>query len=279
MIKLLYELSAFTYQGQNGNKAGVVLDANECSKEYFQYLAKKFNYSEIAFVKQSSSADYEIRFFTPNSEIDMCGHATIACFGLLKQLGKLSKKKYSVKLNIGIIDVYVKENSILMKQLSPVFEKLISRDEICESLNISDDMLGSLPVQKVSTGIYDIIIPIKSKEILNSIRPNYDKITSISKSHVVVGYHLFSIDDKKIYTRNFAPLYGINEECATGSSSGALACYLFKNSLIKTDILYSFYQGESMNMLSKIDVYLERKNNSISVYVGGEYSKFTCISL
>lgn len=274
MDYILYELSSFTYNSQNGNKAGVILNSEKLSIDERQAIAAKYQYSEIAYIEQSSCADFKIEFFTPNSEVDLCGHATICAFGLLKQLDIITIGKYSAELKAGIINVDVSEDTVLMSQVLPKYGEVINKEEIAASLNINTNSLSNLNCQMISTGLFDIMVPIINREILNNIKPNFKTISDISEKYNAVGYHLFTIEDGIIYTRNFAPLYEIDEECATGSSSGALACYLYENNLVTLNKNYIIYQGESMNMKSEISVFLKGDDNITEVLVGGKYSTY-----
>ncbi len=277
MENLLYELSSFTYNGTNGNLAGVILDAAHLTNDERQLIASKHSYSEIAFVEPSEVADFKLTFFTPNSEVDLCGHATIAALGLLKQLNKIANGTFKLELKAGIVTVFVEDNNILMEQISPQFKTIIDKSIIAKSLKINETDFLDLNCQMVSTGLFDIIVPIVDRQTLNAINPNFKLVANVSKQFDTVGYHLFTIEDQQIYTRNFAPLYEINEECATGSASGALACYLYQNGLLKLNTTTDFYQGEAMQQLSKISVKLEMQDQTIIVYVGGSVSNYRIV--
>ena len=130
-----------------------------------------------------------------------------------------------------------------------------------------------LEPQIVSTGLLDIILPVKNRTILNSINPDYPHLAKLSKNYGVVGLHAFTLDHG-YYTascRNFAPLYGINEEAATGTSNSALTYYLYVNNIIKEfDKDYIFLQGEKMNRQSKIITRLEQRD-MLTVLCGGTF--------
>jgi len=164
-------------------------------------------------------------------------------------------------------------------------------------------MSQSYPIQIVSTGLKDIIIPITTLDKLFKITPNNDKISQLSKKYDVVGYHLFTMDtldktNSTAHARNLAPLYGVDEESATGTASCALACYLYRHKLIKgseeiigddkSDMkpkhiekvevgsggsrIYQmqFEQGYCMKTPSQIFIELEGKGDEImSIKVGG----------
>jgi len=270
-----YSINSFAKTTTGGNPAAVVLDSERFSKEEMLKIANRIGFSETAFVFKTNKADFEVRFFTPKAEVDLCGHATIGLFSILFTLKMIKKGKYKILTKAGILEIKVeKDGSIFMEQTTPIFSNIINKEEIIDSLRIKEeDLINDLPCQIVSTGLRDIIIPVKNISILNSINPNFDKIKDISKKYNVIGYHLFALSDSNNIVascRNFAPLYEINEEAATGTSNGALACYLYKYGIIDKTEEILLEQGISMNKPSLIKVNLEIKNKIINkVEVGG----------
>ncbi len=276
MVKV-FTLNAFAKTKDGGNPAGVVIDADSLSEKDMQKIAQKVGFSETAFVQKSDKADFKVSFFTPKGEVDLCGHATIATFYLLAAKGLIKPGNYSQETKAGILNLEVKEdNTIFMNQNLPKFFDVSDKKEIAKSLNISEDAISpDLPVQIVSTGLRDVLIPIKSLKDLFEIKPNFESVSKISKKYDVIGYHLFTLETKfgsAAHCRNLAPLYDIPEESATGTSNGALACYLFKYGKIskkQADNLV-FEQGYSMKKPSEILVQLKIKNDEIAeVKVGG----------
>ena len=273
-------IHAFTKSGKGGNPAGIVLNSEELSKTVMKNIAKEVGLSETAFVQKSKIADYKVRFFTPEEEVDLCGHATIAVFYLLRHKKTIKSGRYTQETKAGIINLEVtKNNTIFMTQKLPKFYDKLKKKEIADSLNISTDLISDkLPIQIVSTGLRDILVPIESLKSLHKIKPNFDKVSKISKKHNVVGYHLFSLETKfnsTAHCRNFAPLHGIPEESATGTSNGALSCYLFKHEVLPTNKIKNLVleQGYSMNLPSEIIVNLKLQKDKISeVKVGGTAS-------
>lgn len=273
----VYTLNAFAKIEEGGNPAGVVLDADSLSDETMQKIAQKVGFSETAFVQKSDKADFKVRFFTPNGEVDLCGHATIATFYLMAKKNLLKSGTYTQETKAGILNLEVQnDNTIFMNQNSPQFFDEIKKKEIAESLNISEEIISDdLPVQIVSTGLRDIFIPIKSLEDLHNIKPNFEEVSKVSKKYDVIGYHLFTLEtkyDSTAHCRNLAPLYDIPEEAGTGTSSGALSCYLFKYGKIsKQDVNHLiFEQGYSMKKPSEIFVNLKLQDDKIvEVKVGG----------
>jgi PhzF family phenazine biosynthesis protein len=272
-----YTLNAFAKTPDGGNPAGVVLSADKLTEAQMKSIASVIGFSETAFVIRSDKADFKVRFFTPTDEVDLCGHATIATFSTLLALEIVIPGNYTQETKAGILDVKVNEDrSILMDQNLPVYSEIVDKNEIAASLNITpDQIIDDLPVQVVSTGLRDIIIPVKSSSVLKAIKPNNDIISEISKKYNVTGYHIFTFDthsDSIANCRNLAPLYGIPEESATGTSNGALACYLYKYNKLSDEQQkhMTIEQGYTMNKPSEIIAELHQLHGEISsVKVGG----------
>ena len=98
----VYTLNAFVKERKGGNPAGVVLSADFITDSEMQAIAKKVGFSETAFVLKTDKADLRLRYFTPAGEVPLCGHATIAAFGLLLKKGSIEAGKYSLETNAGI---------------------------------------------------------------------------------------------------------------------------------------------------------------------------------
>lgn len=276
MKLMVYTLNAFTKAEDGGNPAGVVLQADGLSDEEMLSIAQKIGFSETAFVQKSEKANYKVRFFTPNSEVELCGHATIATFVLLKKQGIINDGVWCQETKAGILNVEVQDNKVYMNQNTPKYCNSINKNEVADSLNITqNDFVSHLPIQVVSTGLKDIMIPIKSLDRLLAIKPDFEKITALSKKYHIIGFHAFSLEtqyNSTAHCRNFAPLYNINEESATGTANGALACYLYNHGIIteKQSGELVFEQGYSMQKPSEILVRLKIDKNKIcEVKVGG----------
>lgn len=264
----LYRVSSFTYQSLGGNKAGVYINADDLSEKDMQKIAKDLGYSETAFVLKSDVADFKVRFFTPLSEVDLCGHATIATFHVLKELKMIKNGIYTQETKAGILKINVLDSEIYMQQKNPIYGDTIDHKALLKCfkhIEYHEDLKPMI----VSTGLKEIFLPVKNNDILNHLVPNFEEIKQISKRYNCIGVHVFAVDDKvDAYGRNFAPLVGINEESATGTSNGALASYLFKFHHQKQN--YVLRQGYSMNLPSEIKVTLVLKEEDIqSVWVGG----------
>lgn len=267
----VYVAAAFSKDDKGGNKAGVVLGRSELTSVQKAAIAKEMGYSETAFVLDSDKADFKLQYFTPTEEVPLCGHATIAAFSTLKLLNMLDKPDCTIETEAGILNIHIKDDGlILMEQNCPAYLEVLDSDIFtgCIERNFIDHRF---PIQIVSTGLNDVMLPVDSVEHLEQLSPDLEMIANMSKEKEVVGVHAFTMikeSDVTAICRNFAPLYGIDEESATGTANCALACYLFK--YYKQQSQYVFEQGHNMGDISRIVVNLSYHENVIdSVFVGG----------
>lgn len=278
----LYSVSAFTDHGNGGNIAGVVLNAEHLSDSDKQKVANFAGYSETAFVhtikNETSDVDFSVSFFTPTEEVAFCGHATLALFYLLYKLQRVPTGDYQFFAKAVIFPVTIApDGDVTVRQLSPQILASFPAQKIAPLLNLSTEILQTnLPIEVVSTGLSDLIIPLP-QGVLDSIHPNLSLIKKFCLAHNIIGFHLFELNDEgdniSASCRNFAPLVGINEESATGSACGALACYLNKH-LGEKEFL--FQQGRSMDESSLIQATVLVTGEEItSIVVGGSAKLIT----
>ena len=254
-----YIVDAFTSVPFGGNTAGVVL--LEEGKEFpsdtlMQKIAAQLRYSETAFIKQNRERDFTIRYFTPEGEVDLCGHATIASFKVLMECGKATEGDVCLNRTLaGALNVYVGEQ-IMMDMATPqVVGKEVEMKELYRIMAGREmETVQELPVEIISTGLPDIILPLASVEELQSLKPDMQALAKLSKELEVTGVHAFAIadDNYTAHVRNFAPLYGIDEESATGTANGALSYYLFRHGIAKEGDRCTYLQGEAMERASEI---------------------------
>jgi PhzF family phenazine biosynthesis protein len=243
-------------------------------------LAAEFRYSETAFVRLAADdgegVAFETRYFTPTSEVDLCGHATIGSFSALLADDEVSAvrdgRSYQNKTKAGSLRIDIIGGTVWMEMGEPkLLGKVEDKDELygimggewsIRCAGPSEDIVAEI----VSTGLPDILLPVADEYELASLSPDFPALAEFSEKLDVVGVHAFTMDsnDGQIHTRNFAPLVGIDEEAATGTSSGALAYYLFIKGLISEGEEITFIQGEAMGRPSKIAA-----RASDQVFVGG----------
>ncbi|USH05477.1 PhzF family phenazine biosynthesis protein [Grimontia kaedaensis] len=275
----VYVTNAFVADNQGGNPAGVVINGEGLTAEQMQTIAAELAYSETAFISPSKKADYRVRFFTPTEEVDFCGHATVGTFSTLLKTGKIEPGEYKQETGAGVLGVSVtQEGRINMEQVLPEFGQTFSEEDIAPLLGLSDeDILATgMPIKAVSTGLWDIIVPVDDEAKLLAIQPDQKAIAAFNRKTNTGAIHAFALtpteSDISARCRNFAPALGIEEESATGSAAGALASYLHVYQGGK--YRYLFEQGEVLNKRSLLWASVESNNDEISaVFVGGSSDK------
>ena len=273
------KINAFTESTEGGNPAGVVLDSPDLTDEQMKYVSKVLSVSETAFVFPSKKADYKIRFFSPEVEVDLCGHATIATLFTMALEGIFSQNINTVitqetKAGVLPVDIYFSDETVdrvMMTQATPRYKDIcLDISILADSLNISvDEIDDSLPKQIVSTGLFTLPLCVKSFDILKATNPDFEKIKKLCSRFGVGSFHLFTFDTvepNSIYhARNFAPVYGVNEDPVTGTANGAVCSYLIKNKIIKGRNLIC-EQGDIMGRPGRVFVEIDGDG----VKVGGK---------
>ncbi|MDJ1493779.1 PhzF family phenazine biosynthesis protein [Cytophagaceae bacterium DM2B3-1] len=270
-------VNAFTQQGKGGNPAAIVLDADNLSISHKQEIAAKAGLSETAFVSSSTIADIRLEFFTPTRQIAHCGHATIATFAYLKHQGTFTQATQATKETIaidGIRQIRFLQDTVYMEQKAPhyTFPEASDLPIIYRSLGLSQ--YYTLKPALVNTGNTFLILEVSEVAVLQHITPNFERIAAISEKYNLVGYYVFAKSQQPgidATTRMFAPLYGIEEESATGMAAGPLAAFLYQSGSRKEE--YTIEQGRYMKQPSPslIHINLEIQDGQIELlYVGGQ---------
>jgi PhzF family phenazine biosynthesis protein len=258
-------VKAFTQNKAEGNPAGVVLDANGLTAADMISISAKLGFSESAFVQASNVADFKVRFFTPQQEVPLCGHATIATFHALKeagmiQLGSQPSVTKTQEAQAGLLPVTVhRDGLIVMTQPQPIYgEPVQDLAEVTDLLGLTPaDLLINYPIQSVANGGSKLLIPLKSREVLFAIQPNFAGIMSYCKANNVRGFYPFTLDtidpNSDFHARQFNPLLGINEDPITGVAAGALGSYAVKHKLLPKQT-FVIEQGYIMDKPGKMYV-------------------------
>ena len=279
-MKLLI-VEAFTQTVFGGNPEGVVVlrDGEDFpSDETMRKTAAELRYSETAFIKQLDETEFHIRYFTPASEVDLCGHATIASFVALLHLGMISDNCVCVNHTLaGDLNIEVNDGFVMMDMATPVeiatIDEIPDLTELYEVMGTSYDPASIKLLPKlVSTGLPDIMMPVSTRADLDAIDPDMKALSALSRRYKVTGVHAFTLDAEDgvtAYVRNFAPLYDIDEEAATGTANGALTYYLHLHGLIDPVGKCCMKQGEKMDRPSTILTEINASEDGCLIKVGG----------
>lgn len=272
----LYTVDAFTDVSLGGNPAGVALFENELPEEKeMRQIAAQVGYSETAFLLRKTDQRFQVRFFTPVEEVPLCGHATVGSFSLLLHMGMIEEgKEYIAETGAGDIHVNVADGLVWLDMAKPKELFTLTEEDksaLLRMFSLPEDACGGLCPAAVDAGLPDIMLPLKNTELLAAMEPDLPAISKLSQRLNVTGVHACAFGDGATgYCRNFAPLYGINEEAATGTSNGALTWYLYCRGLVAAREKNLFIQGEAMGKPSKIYTRLTiRQDGGPLIRVGG----------
>lgn len=283
----VFQVDAFTTQKFKGNPAGVVLDADGLTTDQMQMIARELNNSETAFVLSPCGDDHEVwlRYFTPTTEVPLCGHATIAAHFIRACELQLDSCAYTHKTGAGILPIQIERQTegyqVIMTQARPGIQPALSPDLKIRVLNAlglkPGDLNPACPVQVVSAGHSKVFIGIQSRQVLNRLHPDLNALISLSQKINCNGYFVFTFDssDPGILTcaRMFAPAIGINEDPVTGNGNGPLGAYLIHNRLVEHNgRLFEFKgrQGEAIKRTGTVDVQVDIEDNRpVRTRVGG----------
>lgn len=261
-------VDAFTDQPFGGNPAGVVLLESDTfpKDERMLQVAAELRYSETAFIRRHSAQEFIVRYFTPKAEVDLCGHATIASFFMLHQKG-LASGQCLCHTKAG--DLYVEVGEKVMMQMAKprIVATLAETEEIYRALGVKD-YHPTMPVQIVYAGLPDIMVSLPDVVTLQTLQPDMQAISDITKKYDSVSFHVFAFGDDgyTAHVRDFAPLYDIPEESATGTANASLTFYLQQCGCLGNEAECSFIQGEAMGRPSVVATRIQTDGN---IFVGG----------
>ena len=272
----IYIVDAFTDQLFGGNQAGVVLLRGEQAfpeDSFMQKIAAELKHSETAFVKRMDIDTYQLRYFTPEGEVPLCGHATISAFTVLLEECIIACGSFLVQTAAGALRVSVEPDKIWLEMPQGEIVKTLSQEEseqiyAAYQIQTTDQMPGLQPCI-VNAGLPDILLPVGSKEALDHAMQDRDTVIRLSRELGLVGVHMFFCPQEgeaTAYCRNFAPMFGIDEESATGTSNAALTYYLSKQNLIQSNKINTFVQGEA---IGKRSVILSKIDSNGKIWIGG----------
>lgn len=281
-------VDAFTRAPFQGNRAGVVFDADGLSERQMQAIATEVGASETAFLLAPTGDDHDvwIRFFTPTVEVPSCGHATIAAHYSRAVRERMEPGRVMHRTGIGVLPVDIERDErdyrVTMTQATPVFGRQVqgaAADRLLAALDIGVAELDPRgPLEWVDTGNSKIIVPLKRRATLDGLRPEADGLLAFHREVPSGGVFVFSLErpDEHALTRArmFAPQIGIPEDPVTGNGNGPLGAYLVRHGLVEHDgqtLRFRGIQGEAMGRPGRVDVRVDIEDEDpVRVAVSGE---------
>ncbi len=242
------QVDAFTDRSLSGNPCAVVFEADSLDDETRLAIAREMNLSETAYVVKSTVADFGARYFTPAEEIPLAGHPTIATIFALVDSGRLRLKgeltTITLELRVGPIRVDIHAQNgvvqqIVMSQKKPEFLTTHPAEEVMPAFGLSvDDALPGVPIQIVSTGTPQLMIPVKDLDVLRRIQVNNPLYAALREKTKFFSPHLFCLQGATSAGQTFARHFGLPpdspEDPFTGSATGGMAAYLWHYNLIES---------------------------------------------
>lgn len=234
----IYQVDAFTSEAFKGNPAAVCILENDISDELMKNIAQEMNLSETAFVKPLKNSNigkgnlFSLRWFTPEVEVDLCGHATIATFKVLFDEFNIKEQYIKYETKSGLLTAKKKDEKISLD--FPIDKAL--------DFNLTQDILDAMGIRSYSKAIIGektrkLVIEVKDKENIINLKPNFEILKSLKFKSDVKGIGVTCRGNEKydFISRYFNPWAGINEDPVTGSVHTLLANY-WSNKLNKMDM-------------------------------------------
>ncbi len=235
----MYQVDAFTQALFQGNPAAVIIRDDWLADDLMQKIAMENNLSETAFVKKIDDTHYEIRWFSPNTEVAFCGHATLASAFVLFQDFTAEKTIYFHVKNLGIFIVSQAEDGKIQMNFP-----IRRAQKVTEYPDILRQAL-SKPFKNVYLNSQAYIVEYETVEDVLSEQPDLNLLQQLGEIRTAITAQNDTVDvaitaqateKYDCISRYFAPAVGINEDPATGSIHTAIAP-LWADLLDKTELV------------------------------------------
>lgn len=269
----------FTRQRYGGNQLATFIDCESLSDQDMQRIAREINFSETTFIasRQLRDGGFDVRIFTPKTEIDFAGHPTLGTAHIIRNKLRLTTaNEIALNLRVGKIPVMFSEDSVVwMRQMPPSFGGRFDASTLAQVLGIETSEIDlHFPIEEVSTGFPHLIVPLTRLDALKRANIHKDEYFALVNHAWAKNILVFSREayepGQSLSVRVFADFYGVPEDAATGSGNGCLAAYLVRHKLFGSpnlDVLAG--QGYEMGRPSTLALRANENKNGIEVFVGG----------
>ncbi|MFK8009925.1 MAG: PhzF family phenazine biosynthesis protein [Saprospiraceae bacterium] len=221
--QIIYQVDAFTEKIFGGNPAAVCPLDNWLSDELMQNIAMENNLAETAFYVPKAN-HFELRWFTPTVEVDLCGHATLASAHVIFSNGFEGNEVIFISPRSGELRVRKNDGMYTMNFPTDVLEKIETPDEIIKGL-------GIIPIE-VFKGKTDYMVIVQNQTIIESLQPNLKLLEKLDARGTIVTAPGQEVD---FVSRCFFPQAGVDEDPTTGSAHTSMTPY-WANKLGKTEM-------------------------------------------
>lgn len=252
-----YVVDAFTDEVFHGNQAGVCLLENEISDEMMQNIASENNLPETAFLLKKNDIFY-LRWFTPNVEIDLCGHATLATAYII--MTQVEPERTSISFQTMSGELTVEKQGDWFTMYFPT-----RAPKTVEMPVLLEKALGCKVLE--TTLSRDLVALVESEDVVKNLNPDIEMMRQISKDIAFAVVVTAKGESCDFVSRFFAPNAGITEDPVTGSSHCTLIPYWYEK-LNKTEmqakqlskrggILQCKYLGDKVSISGQAKIYMQ----------------------
>lgn len=212
----IYQVDAFNTKIFKGNPAAVIPLKKWISESLMQHIAEENNLSETVFFVEVEN-HFEIRWFTPTCEVDLCGHATLAASHIIFTELNYKKELIVFQSKSGKLTVSKNNNWYTLNFPSEKIEEIIIPKNLEEALNAK--------VLKTFKGKWKLVVVLENEEVIANLKPNFSLLSTLDYNGIIVTSKGNKVD---FVSRFFAPKIGINEDPVTGSAHTLLIPYWSK---------------------------------------------------
>jgi len=267
----IHLVNVFTSNGRGGNLAPILMDARGLTDLEMRDVARRYE-RESSFVlpaPKGSDVDFELRFFVPEHEMEMCGHATVGTAWVMHSLGMTDKKEVKFVTKSGTVRTRREEANdqslVFVSQPKGTVEAIQNEALVAEILSVlginSTQLGGPWPVQNACTSRLKTMVPLKNVEILNNLQPDFTRVKDICEKLGSTGLYPYTIvpgteNPVQIEARQFPKASGYPEDAATGIAAAALSYALASNGVVPPGREVLVHQGRAMGYPSEIKVQL-----------------------
>jgi trans-2,3-dihydro-3-hydroxyanthranilate isomerase len=276
-----YQLDVFTSKPYEGNPLAVITDGDGLSRARMQAVAREMNLAETVFVQRPTNnrALARLRIFTTQTELPLAGHPVIGTWFLLAELGVVPAQEGQVHVQqqtgTGILPVEItfhdgRPGRVTMTQKAAKFRRArLSRSALAQALSLRPaDFSSSLPLEFVSTGISNLMVPLKNRTVLKRIRLDVNALARTLGRSGTMAYCFAQRRRGRVYSRGLLP-WGVMEDPATGSAGGSLGAYLVRHGQLHSREPLEITQGVEMGRPSHIQVVVEELRGRLVPRVSG----------
>lgn len=269
----LQRLSAFSDGSQGGNPAGVLIADQLPTPEQMQRIAADVGYSETVFAAQEADRVWTTRYFSPESEVPFCGHATIALGAALAE--RFGAGIHTLNLSEASVTVEGSAGDGLVSaalQSPPTWNRPINAALQTEALSLfglaPDDLDNRYPVARIHAGANHLLLLLKDRATLAAMMYDLDAGRTFMNTHQFVTVMLvWAQNDRLFHVRNAFASGGVLEDPATGAAAAAFAGYLRDQGLLTAGDI-ELVQGEDMGSRSLLKASFSQETGS-SIRVSG----------